>query len=88
MVLNHYEIQDLKLPDLKTIVGKKIKVTLKNPIKIQGFDQEQTELIGIVNQIGLAANPPYLPVDINITILKTEITKNLNIFRIEKLEWE
>lgn len=88
MVLNEHQIQGLKLLDLKPIVGKKIKVTLKNPIKIQDFDQEQTELIGIVNQIGLAANPPNLPVDINITILGTEITKNVNIFRMEKLEWE
>ena len=83
MVLNEHQIQDLK-----PIVGKTVKITLKNPIKIKELDKEQNELIGIVNQIGLAANPPYLPVDINITILGTEITKNVNIFGMDKLEWE
>jgi len=88
MELNEHQIQDLKLSDLKPIVGKTIKITLKNPIKIQGLEEEQIELIGIINQIGLAANPPNLPVDINITIFGTEITKNVNILRMEKLEWE
>ena len=88
MELNEHQIQDLKLSDLKHIVGKTIKITLKNPIKIKGLEEEQNELIGIVNQIGLAANAPNLPVDINITILGTEITKNDNIFGMEKLEWE
>ena len=88
MELNEHQIQDLKLSDLKPIVGKTIKITLKNPIKIQGLEEEQIELIGIINQIGLAANPPILPVDINITIFGTEITKNVNILRMEKLEWE
>jgi len=88
MELNEHQIQDLKLIDLKPIVGKTIKITLKNPIRIEGFEEEQSELIGIVNQIGLAANPPYLPVDINITISETDITKNVNIFGMEKLECE
>lgn len=88
MEFNHNQIQDLRLSDLKPIVGKTVKITLKKPIKIEGFDQEQNELIGNVNQIGLAANPPNLPVDLNITISGTEITKNVNIFRMEKLEWE
>ena len=88
MELNEYQIQDLKLSDLKPIVGKTIKITLKNPIKIESFEEEQSELIGIVNQIGLAANPPNLPADINITVSETDITKNVSIFRMEKLEWE
>lgn len=88
MELNEYQIQDLKLSDLKPIVGKTVKVTLKNPVKLKGLDEEQYELIGIVNQIGLAANPPNLPVDISITVSGTEITKNVNIFGMDKLEWE
>lgn len=88
MELNEHQIQDLKLPDLKPIVGKTIKITLKNPIRIEGFEEEQSEIIGIVNQIGLAANPPNLPVNINITISETDITKNVNIFIMEKLECE
>ena len=88
MEYNEHQIQDLKLSDLKPIVGKTVKITLKNPIKLKGLDEEQNELIGIVNQIGLAANPPNLPVDINVTISGTEITKNVNIFGMDKLEWE
>jgi len=88
MEFNHNKIQDLRLSDLKPIIGKTVKITLKKPIKIEGFDQEQNELTGNVNQIGLAANPPNLPVNLNITISGTEITKNVNIFRMEKLEWE
>jgi len=88
MELNEHQIQDLKLSDLKLIIGKTIKITLKNPIKIENLEEEQIELIGVVNQIGLAVNPPNLPVDLNITISETDITKNVNIFRMEKLEWE
>lgn len=88
MELNEHQIQDLKLSDLKPVIGKTIKITLKKPIKIKGIEEEQIELIGVVNQIGLASNPPNLPVDLNITILGTEITKDVNIFRMEKLEWE
>lgn len=88
MELNEHQIQDLKLSDLKLILGKTVKITLKNPIKIEGFEGEQVELFGIVNQIGLASNPPNLPVDINITISKTDIKMNVNIFRMKKLEWQ
>ena len=88
MELNEHQIQDLKLSDLKPIVGNTVKVTLKHPVKLKGLGEEQYELIGFVNQIGLAANPPNLPVDINITISGTEITKNVNIFGMDKLEWE
>jgi hypothetical protein len=88
MEVNENQIQDFKLSDLKPIVGKTIKITLKKPIKTEGSNQEQYELIGIVNHIGLAANPPNLPVDLNITIYGTQITKNVNIFGMEKLEWK
>lgn len=88
MEFNHNQIQDLRISDLEPIIGKTVKITLKKPIKIEGFDQEQYEIIGIVNQIGLAANPPNLPVDINITISGTGINKNVNIFGMEKLGWE
>ena len=88
MELNEHQIQDLKLSDLKSVIGKTIKITLKKPIKIQGIEEEQIELIGVLNQIGLASNPPNLPVDLNVAISGTEITKNVIIFRMEKLEWE
>ena len=88
MELNEHQIQDLKLSDLKPVIGKTIKITLKKPMKIKGIEKEQIELFGVVNQVGLASNPPNLPVDLNITILGTEITKDVNIFRMEQLEWE
>jgi len=40
MELNEHQIQDLKLIDLKPIVGETIKITLKNPIRIEGFEEE------------------------------------------------
>ncbi|GAA0760187.1 hypothetical protein [Psychroflexus lacisalsi] len=88
MELNKNQIQDLRHKDLEPTVGKLIKITLENPMKIKGIDDEQTILIGNVNHIGLSANSPHLPVDINITIERTDITKNVNIFKMEKLEWE
>jgi hypothetical protein len=88
MEFNKHQIQDLKISDLESIIGKSIIITLENPIKIEGLEDEQTEIIGNVNHIGLAANSPHLPVDINITISGTDITKNVNIFKMEKLEWE
>jgi hypothetical protein len=88
MEFNKNQIQDLRHKDLEPTVGKLIKITLENPMKIKGIDDEQTILIGNVNHIGLSANSPHLPVDINITIAGTDITKNVNIFKIEKMKWE
>jgi hypothetical protein len=88
MELNEYQIQSLKVSDLEPIVGKTVKIKLKKPIKIKGSEEEQYELIGILNQIGLASNPPNLPIHMNITIFGTEITKNVNILLMEKLAWE
>jgi len=52
MELNKNQIQDLRHKDLEPTVGKLIKITLENPIKIKGIDDEQTILIGNVNHIG------------------------------------
>ncbi|WCC46193.1 hypothetical protein [Tenacibaculum finnmarkense] len=88
MEFNKNQIQNFRHKDLEPIVGKLIKITLENPMEIKGTDDEQIILIGNVNHIGLSANSPHLPVDINVSITGTNITKNVNIFKIKKMEWE
>jgi len=41
MEYNEHQIQDLKLKDLKSLIGNTIKITLKEPMKIRGLEEEK-----------------------------------------------
>jgi hypothetical protein len=86
MKFNHYELQDLTVKDFEKLLNKKVRITLLKPKKPKGFEIKQSEFIGIVNKLGLSANSPHIPVDINVQSEEVATDFNVNIFQIKTLE--
>jgi hypothetical protein len=77
MTLNHHELQDLTIKGFEKLINKRVKIGLIKPKKPKGFEKEQSEFIGIIKGIGLSANSPHIPVDINEKINRIINNRNL-----------
>ncbi len=86
MILTLEEIISLAISDFENMVGKFIKITLTNPIRING--ENRFEIDGNFKGIGLSSNLPHLPISILIENEEMARKIDVNFLRIKNIELE